>query len=137
METSAIAIFQKENFKSKFNDQVKQKKFIDNLFNVIDFKSAFMERKQKDMEEFDYYSIDYFLVSKHQIIEENVLFTSKTLYELLKKEQHIDELFLAYTNEREITLNLNMERILYLSLSLLYSLNLIVENKNMIKRNLG
>ncbi|OMF83929.1 hypothetical protein BK146_32300 [Paenibacillus sp. FSL R7-0333] len=81
--------------------------------------------------------MDYFLVSKHQIIEENVLFTSKTLYELLKKEQHIDELFLAYTNEREITLNLNMERILYLSLSLLYSLNLIVENKNMIKRNLG
>ncbi|MBQ4901249.1 hypothetical protein KB559_20610 [Paenibacillus sp. Marseille-P2973] len=88
------------------------------------------------METLDYYELDYFLVSKHQIIEENVLFTSKTLYELLEKEQHIDELFLMYTRERDIILNLNMERILYLSLALLYSLSLIVVNQNMIKRNI-
>lgn len=116
--------------------QFKQKEFIGSLFNVINLKSALSERMQREMETLDYYELDYFLVSKHQIIEENVLFTSKTLYELLEKEQHIDELFLIYTRERNITLNINMERILYLSLALLYSLNLIAVNKNMIKRNI-
>ncbi|WP_247681991.1 hypothetical protein [Paenibacillus sp. Marseille-P2973] len=116
--------------------QFRQKEFVDSLFNIIDLKSALTERKQREMETLDYYELDYFLVSKHQIIEENVLFTSKTLYELLEKEQHIDELFLMYTRERDIILNLNMERILYLSLALLYSLSLIVVNQNMIKRNI-
>ncbi|NTU20328.1 hypothetical protein HPY28_08380 [Brevibacillus sp. HB1.2] len=78
---------------------------------------------------------DYFLVSKHQIVEENILYTSKVLFELLEKELHVDELFLLYAQKRNITLNLNIERTLYLALTLLFSMNLVLNNQNMLKRN--
>ncbi|MEI2285204.1 ABC-three component system middle component 6 [Paenibacillus polysaccharolyticus] len=78
--------------------------------------------------------MDYFLVSKHQIVEENILFTSKMLYQLLDSELHVDELFLKYASKRNIILNLNIERILYLSLTLLFAMGLISANQNMIMR---
>lgn len=79
-------------------------------------------------------SMDYFLVSKHQTVEENILYSSKVLYQLLEKEKHIDELFLEYGTNRGIVLNLNVERVLYLALTFLFSIELIVINQNMIKR---
>jgi hypothetical protein len=78
--------------------------------------------------------MNFFLLNKHQSIEENVIFTSKILYELLNNEKHIDELFQQFANEQQITLNLNVERILYLSLVLLYSFDLIVIKNNLVKR---
>lgn len=78
--------------------------------------------------------MNFFLLSKHQSNEENVIFTSKVVFELLEREKHIDELFEQFAKEQNITLNLNVERILYLSLTFLFSFDLIVFNNNMVKR---
>ncbi|TKJ86072.1 hypothetical protein PaeCFBP13512_19760 [Paenibacillus sp. CFBP13512] len=76
----------------------------------------------------------FFLMNKYQTIEENVLVTSKLLYEMLDEEKHIDQLFLEFAKSRNITLNLNIERVLYLSLTFLYSFDLIVLNNNLVMR---
>lgn len=78
--------------------------------------------------------MNFFMLSKHQRIEENVLVTSKVLYDFLSKEKHIDELFLEYAEKHDDGLNLNIERILYLSLSFLFALGLIALNNNMVMR---
>jgi len=71
-------------------------------------------------------------MSKYQTVEENVLVTSKILYELLDKQKHIDQLFLEFARTRNIQLNLNIERILYLSLTLLFSFGLINLKNNLV-----
>lgn len=77
---------------------------------------------------------NYFLLSKYRSVEENVLFTAKVLFELLEdKRKHIDQLFLEFAEKQGITINLNIERILYLSLTFLYSLGKVTFNKNMIE----
>lgn len=78
--------------------------------------------------------MNFFLLSKHMSIEENVLVTSKVLYELLDNEKHIDELFTEFAQNQNIDLNLNVERVLYLSLTFLYSLELVINNNNIVMR---
>ena len=78
--------------------------------------------------------MNFFLLSKHQSIEENVIFTSKILYNLLCNEKHIDVLFEEFAAEQRITLNLNVERILYLSLTFLFSFGLIIIKNNLVMR---
>jgi hypothetical protein len=78
--------------------------------------------------------MNFFLLSKHQTIEENVLVSSKILYELLNKKKHIDQLFLEFAKKQNIVLNLNIERVLYLSLTFLYSLDLISLQNNLVMR---
>lgn len=73
-------------------------------------------------------------MNKYQIVEENVLVTSKILYELLDKQKHIDQLFLEFSDKRNIILNQNIERVLYLSLTFLYSFDLILLNNNLVMR---
>jgi hypothetical protein len=73
-------------------------------------------------------------MNKYQTVEENVLVTSKILYELLDKQKHIDQLFLEFAQNRNIILNLNIERVLYLSLTFLYSFDLIILNNNLVMR---
>lgn len=78
--------------------------------------------------------VNYFMLSKYRSVEENILFTAKVLYELLgDKRKHIDQLFLEYSQKQGITINLNIERILYLSLTFLYSLGRVTFNQNMIE----
>ncbi|OMF39021.1 hypothetical protein BK136_28055 [Paenibacillus amylolyticus] len=78
--------------------------------------------------------MNFFLMNKYQIVEENVLVTSKILYELLDKQKHIDQLFLEFSDKRNIILNQNIERVLYLSLTFLYSFDLILLNNNLVMR---
>ncbi|MCG1024035.1 ABC-three component system middle component 6 [Sutcliffiella horikoshii] len=78
--------------------------------------------------------MDFFLLNKHQSNEENVIFTSKIIYELLDSEKHIDELFEQFAIEQQMILNLNVERILYLSLTFLFSFDLIILKNNLVKR---
>ncbi|MED3831934.1 hypothetical protein [Peribacillus frigoritolerans] len=78
--------------------------------------------------------MNFFLLSKHKAIEENVLVSSKILYELIDDEKHIDELFMEYAKQQNIILNLNIERVLYLSLTFLFAFHLITVNNNMVKR---
>lgn len=78
--------------------------------------------------------MNFFLLSKHQTIEENVLVTSKILYELINKKKHVDQLFLEFAQKQNVVLNLNIERVLYLSLTFLYSLDLISLQNNLVMR---
>lgn len=78
---------------------------------------------------------NHFILTKHKAIEENVLFTAKELYEILSdKPKHIDELILEYSNNISVTVSLNLERIIYLALTFLYSINEVkLEGKTIIK----
>ncbi|MER2192151.1 MAG: ABC-three component system middle component 6 [Solibacillus sp.] len=78
--------------------------------------------------------MNFFLLNKHQPNEENVVFVSKIIYDLLEDEKHIDELFEQFANEQHTTLNLNIERVLYLSLTFLFSFDLIILKNNLVKR---
>jgi len=78
--------------------------------------------------------MNLFILSKHQSLEENVLFTSKKLYELLESKTHVDMLFTNYANKEGLNLSLNLERILYLSLTFLFYLGQITINNNMVAR---
>lgn len=78
--------------------------------------------------------VDYFLMSKHQPLDENVLFSSKLLYELLQEKKHVDELFFEYAKARKIVLSLNVEKALYLALTFLYSVGKIRYKNNFITR---
>lgn len=78
--------------------------------------------------------MDFFLMSKHSTVHENVLLNAKVLFELIEEQKHIDELFNDYAKEQSILLNLNVERILYLSLVLLYSMELIELENNTVKK---
>ncbi|MGG0102361.1 ABC-three component system middle component 6 [Bacillus subtilis] len=73
---------------------------------------------------------------KYQSLEENLLYDAKVLYSLLddNKQKHLDELFSEFAKSQGIELNVNIERILFLSLSFLYSTGLITSDSNMIKR---
>jgi hypothetical protein len=78
--------------------------------------------------------MDLFLLNKYQTVEENIVVTSKILYELLDNQKHVDQLFLDFANARKISLNLNIERILYLALTFLYSMGIVVSENNAIRR---
>ncbi|PGH68274.1 hypothetical protein CN890_18425 [Priestia megaterium] len=78
--------------------------------------------------------MNFFLMSKHSTVHENVLLNAKILFELIGDKKHIDELFNDYVVRENVLLNLNIERILYLSLVFLYSMELIVIENNMVKK---
>ncbi|WP_100399881.1 ABC-three component system middle component 6 [Bacillus sp. FJAT-44742] len=104
--------------------------------NFIEFGGDLISLKEVALKEgnFRRISMNYFLLTKYHSVEENVLFTSKILYELLEHEKHIDQLFLDFANKRNIKININIERILYLSLTFLFSLGKVKFNDHMIKR---
>lgn len=78
--------------------------------------------------------MDFFELNKYQSLEENILYTSKHLYGLLNQKKHIDVLFTEFANNQKLILNINIERILYLALTLLYSLGIITIKNNMVMR---
>lgn len=80
--------------------------------------------------------MNFFTMHKYQSLEENLLYDAKVLYSLLddNKQKHIDELFSEFAQRQGIELNVNIERVLFLSLSFLYSTGLITSDNNMIKR---
>ncbi|AGI27938.1 ABC-three component system middle component 6 [Bacillus subtilis] len=80
--------------------------------------------------------MNFFTMHKYQSLEENLLYDAKVLYSLLddNKQKHLDELFSEFAQSQGIELNVNIERILFLSLSFLYSTGLITSDSNMIKR---
>ncbi|MGK9430215.1 hypothetical protein ACSSTO_09765 [Bacillus atrophaeus] len=78
--------------------------------------------------------MDFFLMSKHSNVHENVLSNAKILFELIEEQKHIDELFNDYIIREKTFLNLNIERILYLSLVFLFSMELIVVENNLVKK---
>ncbi|WP_232724447.1 ABC-three component system middle component 6 [Geobacillus thermodenitrificans] len=80
--------------------------------------------------------VDYFIMNKYQSLEENLLYDAKVLYGLLQenKPKHIDELFTEFAKQQGVVLSVNIERVLFLALTFLYSIGLITYNSSMIKR---
>ncbi|HDR7500784.1 hypothetical protein CN539_22100 [Bacillus toyonensis] len=78
--------------------------------------------------------MNFFLLNKQFNLEDNILWVAKTCYELLDKAYYLDELFNKYIECENVQLNLNLERVLYLALSFLYSLELISIKNNKIEK---
>ena len=78
--------------------------------------------------------MDYFKIGKYQLVEENVLYTARILYDILEQKKHIDELFEEYSEYNNIQLSLNVEKTLFLSLTFLFSLGKIKVENNLIVR---
>ncbi|AVI40116.1 MULTISPECIES: ABC-three component system middle component 6 [Bacillus] len=80
--------------------------------------------------------MNFFTMHKYQSLEENLLYDAKVLYFLLddNKSKHLDKLFNEFSQKQGIELNINIERVLFLSLAFLYSMGLITSDSNMIKR---
>ncbi len=72
--------------------------------------------------------------SKYQSIDENVLFVSNELYGLLKKRKSLDTLIEDYTKKRNIEKSINIERIILLAVTFLYSVDKIVVDEIYIRR---
>ena len=78
--------------------------------------------------------IDCFKVNKYQSIDEQILYISMNIYRILEKPHYIDEVFEKYSKENKIELSINLERLLYLALTFLFSLDIIDTSENMIRR---
>lgn len=80
--------------------------------------------------------MNFFTMNKYQSLEENLLYDAKVLYSLLEDNnpKHIDELFSEFAKKQGVVLSVSIERVLFLSLSFLYSTGLITSDSNMIKR---
>lgn len=73
-------------------------------------------------------------MTKHRTIEENVLYNAKILYKCLNRPMHIDELFIEYYEIQHKEISVNMEELLFLSLTFLYSLGEITVSNSVIKK---
>lgn len=80
--------------------------------------------------------MNFFTIHKYQSLEENLLYDAMVLYSLLdyNKSKHLDELFSEFAQRKGIVLSVNVERVLFLALTFLYSLGLITSDSNMIKK---
>ncbi|GAB6629240.1 ABC-three component system middle component 6 [Bacillus cereus group sp. Bce033] len=106
-----------------------------NNFGLKNVVIPFAKNTNLNYDKTERFAMKYFLLNKQSTVEENVLFTAKILYEEIGNSKlHIDELFLKFVKKQEITLNLNIERILYLALTFLFTIGKIKFNDNMIER---
>ena len=78
--------------------------------------------------------IDCFKVNKYQSIDEHIPYIAMKIYNIIDKPQHIDVIFDKYSRESSIALSLNLERLLYLALTFLFSIGMVDIDGNMIRR---
>ncbi|MGG0664927.1 ABC-three component system middle component 6 [Viridibacillus arvi] len=119
-----LSIILEESFFQYFNEN-----------QMIEFGNEviIMDSKLNDYRE---KASNYFMFTKHTTVEENILYSAKALYNLLSdKPIHIDELLMEYSQKNNLKININIERIIYLSLTLLYSIGAIkLEGNTIIKQ---
>lgn len=74
------------------------------------------------------------MMEKHNSIDENIMYVSSVIHKLLKTNNkvHIDKLFEKYSEYRNIELSVNTERIMYLSLVFMFSIDMIEQKSNII-----
>ncbi|MBN1039967.1 hypothetical protein DVW12_14770 [Clostridium botulinum] len=78
--------------------------------------------------------MDFFKFSKYHSINENIPYTAMKLYNLLDTPKHIDVLFNNYIEETNLSLSLNLERLLYLALMFLFSIGMVKNDGCLIRR---
>ena len=98
----------------------------------FDFPIAFVQPYIS--EEVDSFMIDFFKFNKYHSINENIPYTAMKLYNLLDKPKHIDILFNNYIEETNLSLSLNLERLLYLALMFLFSIGVVENDGQLIRR---
>lgn len=79
--------------------------------------------------------MDYFKINKYQLVEENIPYTAKVLYELLDKKKHVDQLFEDFSKTNNIQLSINVEKVLFLSLTFLFALGKVKVEKDLLVRD--
>ncbi|MCQ2016029.1 hypothetical protein [Clostridium butyricum] len=79
--------------------------------------------------------MDYFKLTKHQLIDENIAYTAMCLYKLIDREMYLDELFQKYVNSKDTKLSSAIEKTLLLSLAFLFGLGKIDIIENIIVRS--
>jgi ABC-type uncharacterized transport system permease subunit len=77
---------------------------------------------------------DCFKINKYQALEENVLYDAMVIYNLLNRPMHIDILFDKFAKDMDRELSVNLERMLYLSITFLFSIGKVVMEDNLISR---
>lgn len=101
-----------------------------NAYNIIQYNySAYLDEEEAVIK-----LIDCFKVNKYQSIDEHILYISMNIYKILNKPQHIDVIFDTYSKENNIELSINLERLLYLALTFLFSLGVVEVSENMVRR---
>lgn len=104
--------------------------YITNAYNIeLKEWSSYIDEKEEVLE-----LIDCFKVNKYQSIDEHILYISMNIYKILEKPQHIDEVFDKYSRQNGLELSVNLERLLYLALTFLFSLDIVDISENMIRR---
>lgn len=78
--------------------------------------------------------MDYFKLSKHQVVEENIVYTAMQVYTMMDKSIYIDELFQRYAKDNAVQLSIGVEKTLFLALTFLFGLGKIQVINNMLER---
>ena len=78
--------------------------------------------------------MDYFKVNKYSSVEENILYISNNLIELLKgNEKEFGKLVELYEKKFCPEMNINIETSIYLAMTFLYGIGMIEVNDKKIK----
>ena len=80
------------------------------------------------------YLIDCFSINKYQSVDENIPYIAMKLYKLIERPISVDKLFEKYSDISEIELSLNLERLLFLAMTFLFSIGLTEVSNNLVRR---
>ncbi|MEG0669148.1 MAG: hypothetical protein RR898_08790 [Clostridium sp.] len=78
--------------------------------------------------------MDCFNINKYQSVDENVLYIAMKLYKLIERPISVDKLFEKYCKNNNMELSVNLERLLFLSMTFLYSIELVELNESLVRR---
>lgn len=79
--------------------------------------------------------MDFFKINKYQSKYENVLFVAKVAYESIDKPMTIDGIFQSLAKQLPMEITPDVESIIMMSISFLYSLDLVSIEDSNIKRS--
>ncbi|MGL5715524.1 MAG: ABC-three component system middle component 6 [Paraclostridium sp.] len=101
-----------------------------NAYNIVNYNYYLYLNETEAVREL----IDCFKVNKYQSIDEHILYIAMNIYKILDKPEHIDLIFDRYSRVNNVDLSINLERLLYLALTFLFSLGLVEVSENMVRR---
>lgn len=78
--------------------------------------------------------IDCFSINKYQSVDENIPYIAMKLYKLVERPISVDKLFEKYSRINQIELSLNLERLLFLAMTFLFSIGLTDLRDNLVRR---
>lgn len=104
--------------------------YIMNAYNIVNYNCFLYLNETEAVIEL----IDCFKINKYQSIDEHILYIAMNIYKILDNPEHIDLIFDRYSRVNNVDLSINLERLLYLALTFLFSLGLVEVSENMVRR---